>query len=224
MILKELGSDHALGISDVDAWEGDSEPGMVILGDERVQNAELLNHQALWIRQHRVGHPELNTEFPQRFGLVIAEGDERCTRRFNLLETILQLDQLRATRRSPNSRPEEDHDKWPMAPTGVHINIVAPLIDSDDIRQSCTDRWSGRKVPSRIGTGTYSWLEWPHETEVISPSLPVGSLRSTRLKLHLRNLPICRGQPKTEHHWLSLVARYSTLVVGSWASWRWRWR
>ena len=100
--LEEFGQDDPVGTHDIGTGEWDPEPWVVLPVDQRVEDAKAFDDLAVGVGQQGKRDVVRARIVSQRSHLVVAEGVEGDTGVRERLGLLLQLDQLRATRRSPD--------------------------------------------------------------------------------------------------------------------------
>jgi hypothetical protein len=89
----------------------------------------------------------------KRIGLVIAERIQRDTGIGEGFGSFLQLDQLRAARRSPHRRPIGHEHGGPTSTISVHVDVLIGVSTSNDVGEHLTDSRPSREFTDRILAG-----------------------------------------------------------------------
>jgi len=123
----------------------------VVVGvDEVVEDPEPGDVLTFGVAQEREGDAELVGEGGEGLLLVIRQGVERDPGLLERVSVLLQLDQLRAARRSPDRRPVHDHGGGSAGPVPVDVDDPAVLVARDDGRERLPDIDPGREPPEGV--------------------------------------------------------------------------
>ena len=82
---------------------------------------------------------------------IVADGEQREAVGLELVGDLLQLHELRHTRRSPIRRPMEDHDPARVSQRSLHIDELAGLVRQHDRRHGNGRLWRDRPQLGRHG-------------------------------------------------------------------------
>ena len=138
--------------------------------------------------------------------LVVAqryEGDPVTGERFGMR---LQLDQLRATRRSPHGRSVEHHDRRPVATQLVYIDDLSGVGASQDVGKPLPNVGSGRKLAARIAAWANAGFVGPDHSELVFPA--------ARLVLSGERLPLDHGSDGSRAARDRQLPRWPSMAVG----------
>ena len=165
--------DHAVGVDEVCAGEWDPIPGVIVGWDKRVQDAERRDDLRVRVGEQRKRDAVGGAEVGQGVGFVVADRIESDLFGVQCLIAVLQLDQLRATRRSPHRRTIEHHRGRLAGPIPVHIDDLpigglrhyvreplAHLRTRRELAPRVSPRAGPRFEPSGEAVGIYPQLIW----------------------------------------------------------------
>jgi hypothetical protein len=123
----------------------------VVVGiDQPVEDPEPFDDLAVRVRQQRKRDRVRSGVVRDCVDLVVAEGIEGDAGVGEVVCVLLQLDQLRAARRSPHGGAVEHEHRCPIAPVCVDVDDLAGVRDGDHVGKSIADVWSGRELTDRI--------------------------------------------------------------------------
>ena len=116
----------------------------MVVGDTGVQDAEVADHAADFVREERVGDPVFGREVAQDILGVIADGEDLYAVAVEGLQVPLQLDELRLAGRSPGGASVKENQR-PVAAAGLREPDMAPrLVGQYEVRHRLSEgraRW-----------------------------------------------------------------------------------
>lgn len=101
-VFEELVGDDPVAVNEVGPGERDAVPGVIVGWDEGVEDPEALDDLALRIGEKRIVDPVGCGEVCECVRFVLGHCIEGDASGLEIVEVLLQLDQLRAARRSPH--------------------------------------------------------------------------------------------------------------------------
>ncbi len=104
-----------------------------------IQDAEGADGLTPLVTEERIGDAVAVGERPKIGRPVVADGEQRVARPFELGERSLQLDQLRLAVRSPDRAAVQDDDRATPTAPGVQIDDRAALVGQPHVGERIAD-------------------------------------------------------------------------------------
>ena len=151
--------------------------GGILGADQRIQDAEALDHRGIFVGEEIVSDPAVLGEALERVLAIVADAIDLVSGGIEFFDLLLQLDQLRDAVGSPHGRAIKDDGRLFPRPVFVEVDYFAVLIGQLELGKALADVRSGRKlIVRRITPPGVADRHAYRETEFIGPRIGISDL------------------------------------------------